>query len=128
MESESKGSSENEAPIVCVCDSAYGEGLSGDPCPPSSKIPLISKTKPFTNIIHRWFTVDGANGKCSICALLIKGKHGTHLMKHLEKKHPSAYANYVDEKRKAQNDHTKPNADIFSEPYRTGTTGSVRYG
>ena len=39
-----------------------------------------------------------------------KGKHGTNLMKHLEKKHPLAYANYVDDKRKVQNDHTKPNA------------------
>lgn len=63
----------------------------------------ISKTRPFRNIIHRWFEgIDGKKIKCKLCSASIAYQYGpTNLENHLKthkKTHKEEYEKYLLEK------------------------------
>src|SRR3954453_17145250 len=70
--------------------------------PMLAKLSRISKTRPFTNPVHRWFIDDSKNSKCTLCPVRVSGKNATNLEKHLQAHHRREHKKYLDEKRKLQ--------------------------
>lgn len=65
----------------------------------SAKVPRISKTRPVTSVIHRWFQFDGTHSKCNICSVRVSGKWPTNLENHL-KRYGDEHAKYLAEQSK----------------------------
>lgn len=71
---------------------------SGEPGP-AAKVPRLSKTRPFTNLVYEWYgKSEGGRYECTVCSKSIAASRSpSNLVNHL-KKHDTAYKEYLTKK------------------------------
>lgn len=95
-------------------DDEFGGDNLGEGEPSSSNVPVaakiqrVSRTRPYSNIVHKWFSYDDGKSKCKFCSTLLSGKNGTNLKNHLEKKHKNEYQRYLAEMKASQIQQKQP--------------------
>lgn len=76
--------------------------------PPSSNTSRVSKTRPFTNVIHQWYSSKGEDSVCNLCKEKKTGHNSSNLESHLQRKHPKEYKKFLLTKEASEADEHPP--------------------